>query len=112
MLDEVLCEATSESEAGGWGLPARPVIGDAGYGYATEFRLGLAARGLSYVVAVKGTTSAYPVEAAPAAARPPPPRRPPAVGGARRRRATATSRPASPGSLPPPGARPCAGSPG
>jgi SRSO17 transposase len=80
MLDEVLGESKSESESGGWGLPARPVIGDAGYGDATEFRLGLAARGLSYVVAVKGTTSAYPVEAAPAApayrgrGRPPTPR--------------------------------------
>jgi SRSO17 transposase len=76
MLDEVL----GEPESGGWGLPGRPVIGDAGYGDATEFRLGLAARGLSYVVAVKGTTSAYPVDATPTApaysgrGRPPTPR--------------------------------------
>jgi SRSO17 transposase len=76
MLDEVL----GEPAADGWGLPARPVVGDAGYGDATEFRLGLAARGLSYVVAVKGTTSAYPVDAAPCAppysgrGRPPTPR--------------------------------------
>src|SRR5436305_14160264 len=61
-------------------LPPRHVVGDAGYGGATEFRLGLAARGLSYVVAVKGTTSAYPVDAAPCAppysgrGRPPTPR--------------------------------------
>jgi SRSO17 transposase len=76
MLDEVLGEPAS----GGWGLPARPVVGDAGYGDATEFRLGLAARGLSYVVAVKGTTSAHPVDATPSAppyagrGRPPTPR--------------------------------------
>jgi SRSO17 transposase len=76
MLDEVL----GEPAADGWGLPARPVVGDAGYGDATEFRRGLAARGLSYVVAVKGTTSAYPVDAAPCAppysgrGRPPTPR--------------------------------------
>jgi SRSO17 transposase len=76
MLDEVF----GEPAGGGWGLPARPVVGDAGYGDATEFRLGLAARGLSYVVAVKGTTSAYPVDAVPTApayrgrGRPPTPR--------------------------------------
>src|SRR3954470_23228640 len=40
MLDEVL----GEPAADGWGLPARPVVGDAGYGDATEFRRGLAAR--------------------------------------------------------------------
>src|SRR3954468_826474 len=63
MLDEVL----GDPAADGWGLPARPVVGDAGYGDATEFRRGLAARGLSYVVAVKGTTSAYPARAVRAA---------------------------------------------
>lgn len=41
------------------------LVGDAGYGDATEFRLGLAERGLSYVVAVKDTTSAYPGDATP-----------------------------------------------
>ena len=76
MLEEVL----GDSESGGWGLPKRPVVADAGYGDATEFRLGLAARGLSYVVAVKGTTSAYSVDATPSApaysgrGRPPTPR--------------------------------------
>ena len=76
MLDEVL----GEPEEGGWGLPARPVVSDAGYGDATEFRLGLAARDLSYVVAVKAATSAYPADAAPSAppyagrGRPPTPR--------------------------------------
>lgn len=76
MLDEVL----GKPEEGGWGLPARPVVSDAGYGDATEFRLGLAARDLTYVVAVKATTSAYPADAAPSAppyagrGRPPAPR--------------------------------------
>src|SRR4051812_11523561 len=51
----------------GWGLPARPVVADAGYGNATEFRRGLAARDLCYVVAVKATTSAYPAGAVPSA---------------------------------------------
>src|SRR4051794_29246398 len=76
MLDEIL----GDPDSGGWALPPRPVVGDAGYGDATEFRLGLAARDLSYVVAVKGTTSAYPADAVPTApsypgrGRPPTPR--------------------------------------
>jgi SRSO17 transposase len=76
MLEEIL---EDESE-GGWGLPTRPVVADAGYGDATEFRLGLAARDLCYVVAVKATTSAYPADAGPTAppyagrGRPPTPR--------------------------------------
>ena len=52
---------------GGWGLPPRTTVADAGYGDITGFRLGLQQRGLPYVVAVKGTTSAYPVEAVPTA---------------------------------------------
>jgi SRSO17 transposase len=77
MLDEVL---EDESAEGGWSLPARPVVADAGYGDATEFRLGLAARDLPYVVAVKGSTSAYPADVVPTApsypgrGRPPTPR--------------------------------------
>jgi SRSO17 transposase len=77
MLDEVL---EDESAEGGWSLPARPVVADAGYGDATEFRLGLAARDLPYVVAVKGSTSAYPADVTPSAppytgrGRPPTPR--------------------------------------
>src|SRR4051794_16933300 len=63
MLEEIL---EDESE-GGWGLPTRPVVADAGYGNATEFRRGLAARDLCYVVAVKATTSAYPAGAVPSA---------------------------------------------
>jgi len=59
---------------GGWGIleqvtatGERPVaLADAGYGDSTAFRLGLTARGWRYVVAVKGTTSAYAHEAVPA----------------------------------------------
>jgi hypothetical protein len=59
---------------GGWGVleqitaagGERPVVvADAGYGDNTAFRLGLGARGWRYVVAVKGTTSAYAREAVP-----------------------------------------------
>jgi SRSO17 transposase len=50
---------------GQWSLPALPVAADAGYGDATGFRLGLEERGLSYVVAVKATTSAYADTAVP-----------------------------------------------
>jgi SRSO17 transposase len=48
-----------------WGLPKLPVVADSGYGDATAFRLGLAARGLSYIVEVDGSTSAYPHDAVP-----------------------------------------------
>jgi SRSO17 transposase len=47
-------------ELGGWGLAPPVVAADAGYGESGELRLGLEARGLAYVVQVKGTTSAYP----------------------------------------------------
>jgi SRSO17 transposase len=76
MLDEI----TGAPDAGGWGLPRRVAVADTGYGDITEFRLGLADRGLPYVVGVKGTTSAYPSEARPTAppyagrGRPPVPR--------------------------------------
>jgi SRSO17 transposase len=56
MLDEV---------TGEWGLPGRPVVADAGYGDATEFRLGLTERGLAYVLAVSATATAHPAEAVP-----------------------------------------------
>lgn len=73
MLDEV---------TGQWGLPDRPVVADAGYGDATEFRLGLTERGLTYVLAVSPAATAHPAEAMPATAawvgngRPPGPRYP------------------------------------
>jgi SRSO17 transposase len=56
---EVLDETRS------WGLADRPVVADAGYGETTAFRQGLTDRGLSYVVAVKPTTSAYPADTVP-----------------------------------------------
>ena len=76
MLDEI----TDAPAGGGWGLPGRTTVADAGYGDITEFRLGLQTRGLPYVVAVKPATSAYPADAVPATAaysgrgRPPTPR--------------------------------------
>ncbi|MGY3202514.1 IS701 family transposase [Streptomyces sp. TE5632] len=48
-----------------WELPDLPVVADAGYGDATGFREGLTERGLTYAVAVKGTTTAYPGDAVP-----------------------------------------------
>ena len=56
MLDEVTVQ---------WGLPARPVVADAGYGDAEEFRRGLTERGLAYVLAVRPTATAHPAAAAP-----------------------------------------------
>jgi SRSO17 transposase len=59
---------------GGWGVLeqitaagcARPVVvADAGYGDNTTFRLELEQRGWQYVLAVKGTTSAYAGDARP-----------------------------------------------
>jgi SRSO17 transposase len=59
---------------GGWGVPeqvtaaggSRPaVVADAGYGDNTVFRLELQDRGWRYVLAVRGTTSAYAGEARP-----------------------------------------------
>jgi SRSO17 transposase len=76
MLDEI----TGDKHDDGWGLGRRPVVADAGYGDTTEFRLGLDARRLPYVLAVKATTSAYPADATPTAppysgrGRPPVPR--------------------------------------
>jgi SRSO17 transposase len=67
MIDEM-------TGAAGWGVldqitttgGARPVVaGDAGYGDNTTFRLEVAARGFAYVLAVKGTTSAYAGNAQP-----------------------------------------------
>jgi SRSO17 transposase len=52
----------------GWELARLPVVGDSGYGDATEFRLGLDQRGLGYVLEVDPTASAYPGDAAPVTA--------------------------------------------
>lgn len=46
-------------ELRGWGLESKPVLSDGAYGDITEFRCGLEARGLNYVLDVKGATSAY-----------------------------------------------------
>jgi SRSO17 transposase len=81
MLDQMLTPPASGS-AGGWGLPKRPVVGDSGYGDATEFRLGLTERELVYVLQVDPTATAHPSDAVPATppstgrGRPPKPRYP------------------------------------
>jgi len=49
----------------GWGIQARPVLGDAAYGDVTEFRVGLEQREIPYVLDVKSTTSALPADAEP-----------------------------------------------
>ncbi len=51
-----------------WKLPRLPVVADGGYGEISAFRTGLEKRGLTYVVAVKGTTTAHAADAAPATA--------------------------------------------
>ena len=56
-------EMIDEAAAWGWAPPA--VVADAGYGDTTGFRLGLDARSIPYVLAVKASTSAYPFEAVP-----------------------------------------------
>ena len=56
MLDEMLGE---------WGLPTLPVAADSGFGDCTLFRLGLAERGLRYVLQVDPTATAYPAGAVP-----------------------------------------------
>jgi len=73
MLDELVDE---------WGTPTLPVVADAGYGDATQFRLGLTERGLPYVLAVTSTATAHPADAQPVTppysgtGRPPRPRYP------------------------------------
>jgi SRSO17 transposase len=77
MLDEITGQSPGE-----WGLPRRPVVADAGYGDATEFRLGLTERGLTYVLAVSPTATVHPADAVPVTpawmgnGRPPGPRYP------------------------------------
>jgi SRSO17 transposase len=52
-------------ELGGWGLVAPVVCADAGYGDNAHFRNGLADRGLSYIVQVKGACTAHSADAVP-----------------------------------------------
>lgn len=47
-------------EALGWGLPPRLVLGDAGFGDATEFRDGLDKRGCPYLVGICGEHLTWP----------------------------------------------------
>jgi SRSO17 transposase len=61
MLDEI----TGDEQTGGWGLDPWSVVADAGYSDCTEFRLGLEARGLPYILAVKATTGAHRADARP-----------------------------------------------
>jgi SRSO17 transposase len=49
MIDELI----------GWGITPPVVLGDGAYGDVTELRTGLEARGIEYVLDVKGGTSAY-----------------------------------------------------
>jgi SRSO17 transposase len=51
--------------AGEWGLPPVPIVFDAGFGDITAFRQALHDRDLTYVAAVKATTSAHPADALP-----------------------------------------------
>jgi SRSO17 transposase len=61
-----------------WGVGRQVVLADAGYGDVTEYRDGLVARGLEYVVGIQGTLSLWPPGAAPI---PPPSARPAGHGG-------------------------------
>ncbi len=63
-------------ELRGWGLVPPVVLGDAAYGDITEFRLGLQEREISYVLDVKGSTSALAEDGLP--------ERPAYVGAGRR----------------------------
>ena len=58
-----------------WGLRRQPVLADAGYGNNSEFRAGLARRGLQYMVGVESTTAVWEQPTAPVG-----PRRPTAHG--------------------------------
>ncbi len=55
MIDELM----------GWGIDPPPVLADGAYGDNTEFREGLQQHGISYVLDVKTTTSAYPEHVRP-----------------------------------------------
>jgi SRSO17 transposase len=55
-------------ELAGWDLVPPVLLADAGYGEVGEFRAGLDARQLRYVVEVRADTSAYPEQVHPVAA--------------------------------------------
>jgi SRSO17 transposase len=93
MVDQMLDE---------WQLPRRPVVAGSGYGDATLFRLGLAERGLPYVMQVDPTATAQPGDAVPVTA---------AYTG-RPSRPTPTRRARSNSSSWPPAATGCGRSPG
>ncbi len=57
-------------EFAGWGVRARPVVADAGYGDSAEFRQGLTDRGLVYTVGVTPTATAHPADAVLVTAQP------------------------------------------
>jgi SRSO17 transposase len=75
-------------ELAGWQLQPPVLLADSGYGEVGEFRWGLDARQVAYVVEVRSDTSAYPSRCAP-------PLRRMRARGAVPGRATATSRPRS-----------------
>jgi SRSO17 transposase len=52
-------------ELSGWGVDPPVILGDGAYGDNTQFRQGLSDRGLSWVLDVKHTTSAYPAQTKP-----------------------------------------------
>lgn len=47
------------------GVPEAPVVADAGYGTAVEFRQGLTERGLPYVVGIQSTATLWPPDRRP-----------------------------------------------
>jgi SRSO17 transposase len=55
-------------ELAGWGLSPPVLLADSGYGEVGEFRGGLDARGVPYVVEVRSDTSAYPEQVRPTVA--------------------------------------------
>jgi SRSO17 transposase len=52
------------------GVPVGTVLGDAGYGVETDFRTGVGALGLAYVLGVQSSASVWPPGRAPLPARP------------------------------------------
>ena len=55
-------------ELAGWGLSPPVLLADSGYGQVGEFRAGLDARQIPYVVEVRSDTSTYPEQARPTVA--------------------------------------------